>query len=129
MLLIVTFRPEFTPPCIGQPHVTSLNINRLAQCDVAALIDELLGNEPLLESIRQDIVERTDGIPLFVEEMTNAVLEAESDGKARQTAAAIPTPAPEVPASLHASLMARLDRLGAAKVGFIRPTAAPPIPR
>ena len=62
-----------------------------------------------------DIVERTDGIPLFVEEMTKAVLEAESEGEARRTAAAIPSPALSVPASLHASLMARLDRLGSAK--------------
>ena len=65
--------------------------------------------------IRQDIVERTDGIPLFVEEMTKAVLEAESEGEARRTAAAVPSSARAVPASLHASLMARLDRLGPAK--------------
>jgi predicted ATPase len=62
-----------------------------------------------------EIVERTDGIPLFVEEMTKAVLEAESEGEARKTAAAVPSPALAVPASLHASLMARLDRLGPAK--------------
>ncbi len=66
-------------------------------------------------NIRQDIIERTDGIPLFVEEMTKAVLEAESQRGGRQTAAAIPSPAVAVPASLHASLMARLDRLGSAK--------------
>ena len=63
----------------------------------------------------QDIIERTDGIPLFVEEMTKAVLEAESEGEARRTVAAVPSPALAVPASLHASLMARLDRLGPAK--------------
>ena len=62
-----------------------------------------------------EIVERTDGIPLFVEEMTKAVLEAESEGEARRTAAAVPSPTLAVPASLHASLMARLDRLGPAK--------------
>jgi predicted ATPase len=62
-----------------------------------------------------EIVERTDGIPLFVEEMTKAVLEAESEGAARRTIAAVPSPALAVPASLHASLMARLDRLGPAK--------------
>ena len=62
-----------------------------------------------------EIVERTDGIPLFVEEMTKAVLEAESEGAARRTVAAVPSPALAVPASLHASLMARLDRLGSAK--------------
>jgi hypothetical protein len=73
------------------------------------------GNKPLAESVRQDIVERTDGIPLFVEEMTKAVLEAESEGDARKTAAAVPSSTIAVPASLHASLMARLDRLGSAK--------------
>ena len=62
-----------------------------------------------------EIVERTDGIPLFVEEMTKAVLEAESEGAARRMAAAVASPALAVPASLHASLMARLDRLGPAK--------------
>jgi predicted ATPase len=63
VLLIVTFRPEFDPPWVGQPHVTSLTLNRLARRDVVALIDGLLGNKPLLESIRQDIFERTDGMP------------------------------------------------------------------
>ena len=62
--------------------------------------------------VMAEIVERTDGIPLFVEEMTKAVLEAESEGEAQRTAAAVPSPALAVPASLHASLMARLDRLG-----------------
>ena len=66
-------------------------------------------------SIRQDIVERTDGIPLFVEEMTKAVLEAGSEGDARQTLPLFRLSALAVPASLHASLMARLDRLGPAK--------------
>ena len=115
VLLIVTFRPEFDPPWIGQPHVTALTINRLAQREVADMIDRVVGNKLLPASTRQDIVERTDGIPLFVEETTKAVLEAESEGAARRTVAAIPPPDLAVPASLHASLMARLDRLGAAK--------------
>ena len=114
-LLIVTFRPEFEPPWIGRPHVTALTINRLAQREIDAMIDRVAGNKLLPASIRQDIVERTDGIPLFVEEMTKAVLEAESEGEARRTVAAVPSPALAVPASLHASLMARLDRLGPAK--------------
>ncbi len=115
VLLIVTFRPEFEPPWIGQPHVTSLTINRLTRRDVGSMIDGVVGNKLLPPSIRQDIIERTDGIPLFVEEMTRAVLEAESEGAARRTVAAVPSPAMAVPASLHASLMARLDRLGPAK--------------
>ena len=115
VLLIVTFRPEFAPPWIGRSHVTALTLNRLAQRDIDAMIDRVVGNKMLPVSIRQDIIERTDGIPLFVEEMTKAVLEAESEGEAQQTAAAVPSPALAVPASLHASLMARLDRLGPAK--------------
>ena len=114
-LLIVTYRPEFAPPWIGQPHVTALTINRLGDWEIAAMIDLVTGNKPLPTSIRLDIIERTDGIPLFVEEMTKAMLEAESEGDARQTAAAVPFSALAVPASLHASLMARLDRLGPAK--------------
>jgi class 3 adenylate cyclase/predicted ATPase len=115
VLLIVTFRPEFAPPWVGRPHVTALTLNRLAERDIDAMIDRVIGNKLLPASIRQDIIERTDGIPLFVEEMTKAVLEAEGEGEARRTAAAVPSPALAVPASLHASLMARLDRLGSAK--------------
>jgi predicted ATPase len=115
VLLIVTFRPEFEPPWIGRPYVTALTVNRLAQRDIEAMIDHVVGNKLLPASVRQDIIERTDGIPLFVEEMTKAVLEAESEDEAQRTAAAVPSPALAVPASLHASLMARLDRLGSAK--------------
>ena len=82
VLLIVTYRPEFEPPWIGRPHVTALTLNRLGEREIAAMIDGVTGNKPLPASIRQDIIERTDGIPLFVEEMTKAVLEAESEGEA-----------------------------------------------
>ena len=114
-LLIVTFRPEFNAPWVGQSHVTSLTLNRLGEREAAAIIARLVGNKELPADVMAEIVERTDGIPLFVEEMTKAVLEAESEGEARRTAAAVPSPALAVPASLHASLMARLDRLGPAK--------------
>ena len=115
VLLIVTFRPEFEPPWTGRSYVTALTINRLAERDISAMIDRVVGNKLLPANIRQDIIERTDGIPLFVEEMTKAVLEAGSEGAAERTAASIPPPALAVPASLQASLMARLDRLGPAK--------------
>jgi predicted ATPase len=115
VLLIVTPRPEFEPPWIGRPYVTALILNRLGEGLTAAIIDSIAGNKLLSPSVRQDIIERTDGIPLFVEEMTKALLEVESEGEARRTAAAIPAPALAVPASLQASLMARLDRLGSAK--------------
>ena len=115
VLVIVTYRPEFEPPWIGRPYVTALTLNRLGEREITAMIDRVMGNKALPRSIRQDIIERTDGVPLFVEEMTKAVLEAESEGEARRTTAAVPSPALAVPASLHASLMARLDRLGSAK--------------
>src|SRR5271170_1991560 len=97
------------------PYVTALTINRLAQREVDAVIDGVVGNRFIPANIRQDIIERTDGIPLFVEEMTKAVLEAEGEGAAAQAISMVPSPVLAVPASLHASLMARLDRLGPAK--------------
>ena len=115
VLLIMTYRPEFEPPWIGRPYVIALTLNRLGEREIAALIDSVTGNKSLPETIRQDIVERTDGIPLFVEEMTKAVLEAEGEETAERAVAAIPSPSIPVPASLHALLMARLDRLGSAK--------------
>ena len=115
VLLFVTFRPEFAAPWVGRSHVTALTINRLTPREVMALIDRVAGNRELPEHIRQDIVERADGIPLFVEEMTKAVIEAEGEGAASRMVAKFPTLALAVPASLHASLMARLDRLGPAK--------------
>jgi class 3 adenylate cyclase/predicted ATPase len=115
VLFVVTFRPEFDPPWIGRPYVTALTLNRLAQRDIETVIDNVVGNKLIPASIRQDIIERTDGIPLFVEEMTKAVLEAGSEGAAQHTVASFPSPALAVPASLQASLMARLDRLGAGK--------------
>ena len=106
-LLIVTFRPEFNAPWLGQSRVTSLTLTRLGEVEAAAIIARLAGNRALPADVMAEIVERTDGIPLFVEEMTKSVLEAESEGEARRTAAAVPSPARAVPASLHASLMAQ----------------------
>ena len=91
VLLIVTFRPEFEPPWIGRPYVTALTINRLAQRDIEAMIDRVVGNKLIPANVRQDIIERTDGIPLFVEEMTKAVLEAGSEEEAQRTAATVPS--------------------------------------
>jgi class 3 adenylate cyclase/predicted ATPase len=115
VLLIITYRPEFEPPWIGRPQVTALTLNRLDEREISAIVDSVTGNKLLSPSVRQDIIERTDGIPLFIEEMTKAVLEAESESDARKTVAAVPPSGLNVPASLHASLMARLDRLGPAK--------------
>jgi class 3 adenylate cyclase len=114
-LLIITYRPEFEPPWIGLPHVAAMTINRLGRRDVDAIIDRIVGNKFLPPGLRDDVIERTDGIPLFIEEMTKAVLEAENDEEAWRTTSAVPSVRLEIPATLHASLMARLDRLGSAK--------------
>ena len=92
MLLIVTYRPEFEPPWVGRPYVTALSLNRLGEREIAALIDRVIGNQPLPASIRKDIIERTDGIPLFVEEMTKAVLEAQGESAAERAVGAVPSP-------------------------------------
>jgi class 3 adenylate cyclase len=90
VLLIVTYRPEFNPPWIGRPYVAALTLNRLGGREVDAMIDRVAGNNHLSGDLRQDIIERTDGIPLFVEEMTKAVLEADVQSAAERTAAASP---------------------------------------
>ena len=115
VLLIVTFRPEFNAPWVGQSQVTSLALNRLGKREAAAIVTRIFANKELPADMLAEIVERTDGIPLFIEETTKAVLEAESEGAARRTVAAVPSSALSVPASLYASLMARLDRLGPAR--------------
>ena len=115
VLLVITFRPEFQPPWGGRSHVTSLALNRLGERDGEALVQKLAGNAALTADIVAEIVERTDGVPLFVEELTKAVLE--SAGQGDRVAAVLATTslaALSVPATLHASLMARLDRLGPA---------------
>ena len=96
-LLIVTFRPEFNAPWVGQPHVMSLTLNRLGERDAASIIERLVGNKELPAEVLAEIVERTDGIPLFVEEMTKAVLEAEGEAEVRRTAATVPSSALAVP--------------------------------
>jgi TolB-like protein/predicted ATPase len=112
VLLILTFRPEFRAPWVGQPGVTTLALGRLGRADVTALVQSLTGDRATLPShIIAEIVERTDGVPLFVEEMTKAVIETESDPVAITS---VPAASLGIPATLHASLLARLDRLGPA---------------
>ena len=113
VLLVITFRPEFQPPWGGRSDVTSLALNRLGERDGEALVQKLAGNAALTADIVAEIVQRTDGVPLFVEELTKAVLESAAQGD--RVAAVLATTslaALSVPATLHASLMARLDRLG-----------------
>jgi class 3 adenylate cyclase/predicted ATPase len=106
VLLIATFRPEFQPPWIGQPHVMTVSLRRLARVESDELVRGLVGNSVALSNeVVTEIVERTDGVPLFIEELTKAVLENAAINR-------IPMASVTVPATLHASLMARLDRLG-----------------
>jgi class 3 adenylate cyclase len=111
VLLLAMFRPEFQPPWTGQPHVMTLALTRLDRRDTAAMVANVAGSASLPPEIVAEIGERTDGVPLFVEELTKSVLE--SAAQASTALSSVPHPA-LVPATLHASLMARLDRLGAA---------------
>ena len=113
VLLLATFRPEFQPPWAGLPHVTLLALNRLGRREGAALVEQLAGNSPLPPDLVEEVVERTDGVPLFLEEVTKALLEAVSgpnSHQARSTLGAIPDARLAVPPTLQASLLARLDR-------------------
>jgi len=113
VLLIVTFRPEFQHGWSGQPHVTVMTLNRLGGRDGAALVERLAGNAGLTRETVNEIVERADGVPLFVEELTKAVMESgDPSDRVAALLAATPSPSLSVPAALHASLIARLDRLG-----------------
>src|SRR5580704_1737232 len=115
VLLVVTFRPEFQHAWGGQPHVTMSALNRLGGRDGAALVERLAGNAGLPEEIVDEIVARADGVPLFVEELTKAVLETgDRDNRVAPVMATKSLAALSVPATLQASLMARLDRLGPA---------------
>ena len=115
VLLIVTFRPEFQPTWIGQPRVTMLTLNRLDRRDGTALVAQITGGKALPEEVVAQIVDRTDGVPLFVE-LTKSVLESgllreEADRYALDGA----LPPFAIPMSLHDSLMARLDRLASVR--------------
>src|SRR6516164_4899295 len=106
VLLIATFRPEFQAPWADRPHVTTVPLRRLGCDESGRLIRGLIGGTADLSGrVMDEIVERTDGVPLFLEELTKAVLENAAIGT-------IPPASVRVPATLQASLMARLDRLG-----------------
>jgi predicted ATPase len=76
VLLIVTFRPEFQPPWTGQPQVTTLALNRLDRRDRTVLVEQIAGGKALPDEVVAQIADRTDGVPLFVEELTKSVLES-----------------------------------------------------
>jgi class 3 adenylate cyclase/tetratricopeptide (TPR) repeat protein len=112
VLVIITFRPEFTPPWVARPHVTLLNLNRLPPRQRAEMITHVTGNKALPKEIADQIVDRTDGVPLFIEELTKTVIETGivTEAGDHYTVAG-PVASLAIPASLHASLVARLDRL------------------
>jgi predicted ATPase len=116
VLLIVTFRPEFQPPWIGQPQVSMVALNRLDRRDRTALVEQVAGGKALPDEVVDQIVERADGVPLFVEELTKSVLESgllREEGDRYVLDRALPPFA--IPTSLHDSLMARLDRLASVR--------------
>jgi len=114
VLLVVTFRPGFSLSCRNEKHVTHIALGPLPPPDAAALVRRFAGDEKLPAEIVNEIVERTDGVPLFLEELTRAVRDAGATDKARGSGAS-PSPAQDVPPTLQASMLARLDRLGSAK--------------
>ena len=112
VLVILTFRPEFTPPWIGRPHVTMITLNRLPRRRRAEMIEHVTGGKALPKEITDQIIDRTDGVPLFIEELTKTVVESGIVTEAGDHyALAGPMGPLAIPTSLQASLLARLDRL------------------
>jgi predicted ATPase len=114
VLLLVTFRPEFAASWVGQPYVTALALRRLDVRDSTALAAHVSGNHALTVELLDEIVGRADGVPLFLEELTKAVVEG-GPGEDAEVVATVPSASAVIPATLQASLASRLDRLGSAK--------------
>jgi tetratricopeptide (TPR) repeat protein len=112
VLLLITARSEFTVPWPSYPHMTTIPLTRLGRHDGAALVERVTGGKRLPKEVMDEILVRTDGVPLFIEELTKTLLESgllqERDG---QYVLERPLPSLAIPTTLHASLMARLDRL------------------
>jgi predicted ATPase len=116
VLAVITFRPEFEPPWTGQAHVTTLTMGRLARRQCVDLVTLVTSEKRLPAEILDQIVARTDGVPLFVEELTKTVLESGllTDAGDRYELTGLLSPL-AIPTTLHDSLMARLDRLALVK--------------
>ena len=111
VLLLINARPEFTPPWPHYAHVTTVSLTRLSRPDGAAIIKRITGGKTLPEEVMNQILARTDGVPLFVEELTKTVLESgvlqeQEDHYVLEH----PLPSLAIPTTLHDSLIARLDR-------------------
>jgi tetratricopeptide (TPR) repeat protein len=112
LLVLITYRPEFSPAWVGLPHVSLLTLSRLPPQQRAEMISHMIGGKTLPREITSQIVERTDGIPLFIEELTKTVVESGIVTEAKDHYVLAGPMAPlAIPTSLHASLLARLDRL------------------
>ena len=112
----ITYRPEFSPPWPAQPHVSALALSRLGRREGAALVERVVRDKPLPDEVAAQIVAKTDGVPLFVEELTKTVLESgllKDAGDHYELAGPLPPLA--LPSTLHDSLLARLDRLAPVK--------------
>jgi class 3 adenylate cyclase/tetratricopeptide (TPR) repeat protein len=114
ILLLATSRPEFEPPWGDRPHISHVRLRRMNRRESAALALQVAGDRTLPDDVLEQIIARTDGVPLFIEELTKTALESGAlDARAGAAAGALPTLA--IPASLQESLMARLDRLAPVK--------------
>ena len=116
ILALLTFRPDFSPPWTGRSHLTQVTLNRLPRRQAAEMIRQVAHGKALPPEVVEQIVAKTDGVPLFVEELTKMVLESgllqEREERYELTG---PLPPLAIPATLHDSLMARLDRLATVK--------------
>jgi predicted ATPase len=116
ILALLTFRPDFSPPWTGRSHVTQVTLNRLPRRQAAEMTGRVAGDKALPAEVVAQVVAKTDGVPLFVEELTKMVLESgllqEREECYELTG---PLPPLAIPATLHDSLMARLDRLATMK--------------
>ncbi|MEK9662238.1 MAG: AAA family ATPase, partial [Alphaproteobacteria bacterium] len=107
IMIVVTYRPEFEAPWVGRPHTSLIALNRLGRRECVALVTKVSGTAGLRPELVDQISARTDGVPLFVEELTRVVIESSTDR--------LDSPVPDVPATLHDSLVARLDGVGPAR--------------
>ncbi|MDA9489444.1 AAA family ATPase [Bradyrhizobium sp. CCBAU 11361] len=116
VLVLITFRPEFEPSWTHYAHVTALTLSRLSRRQGAAMVARLSGGKALPPAVLDQIVAKTDGVPLFVEELTRTVLETNLlRDEGDHYALAGPLPPMAIPATLQESLLARLDRLAPAR--------------
>ena len=116
VLMLVTARPGFSPPWSDHLHITAFNLNRFSRGLATAMVDRIARGRRLPDGIREQIIEKTDGVPLFVEELTKTVLESDwLEARGDEYVLIGPSPALAIPSTLSDSLMARLDRLGHVK--------------